>query len=169
MDIILPAFFIVMIIELMLSISWNIVYFNFGIPIFIYEIPHNYVEIENKNSIEIQNLVESNAYNSLIFNQQTNNSIAFREVLMSGESKLPSIPIMRGNIKYTERGKVKVTGYIYWSLILFFLLYISLLMNVKDEENIDILLVLFPMVIFWDFFRQKKKYIRIAEIAAGKS
>jgi hypothetical protein len=169
MEQIFPIVIIIAIVEMILSAMWSKFYFSVGIPIFVYEIPNNFAVSDRKNAHDLGNAMLDTKYAPMKFKQLSKNTIAFRESYWSGFFKRSYTPVMHGNLQYTERGKIKVTGLVNWFTVAFSIMFFSLPFTWGSEDPIIFIFPIFLVALIgWIFFTQKKRYINIAEIASGK-
>ena len=160
---------IVTIVEMILSTIWNKIYFIVGIPIFVHEIPIKFIGSDRNSALAIEYAMPDTKYAPMKFRQLSRNTIAFRESNWNGFFKNSYTPVMHGNLQYTERGNIKVTGLVNWFIIVFSFLFFYLSFRWSDENPIIFVFPLFLVVVLsWNICTQKKRFINIAEIASGK-
>lgn len=161
MNELIPIFLIsLLLLESILLLSWNSIYFRFGIPIYVKRIP--FFGSLNK-PFDVQYLGENfkGVYvPTMFFRELSSQECAFREKLWNFRI-FSYIPVMRGLIKGDEEKKsLFIVGYINWYVVFFviFALSSALFSSFPSWTPLLILAVLF-------YFIQASRFKQIAEVA----
>jgi hypothetical protein len=146
----------VLVAEVILSMTWNRVYFTFGIPIFIRRIdrPRG---LDDVSLDELPRSAATVAGAPFVFRRLPSGAIAFREKLFGG--MLHYAPLMRGVIRHNAgEASVVVTGLINWTAVALVAFFVVLL----GRGAIDVapyFLVAFGIL----YLIQSLRYSRIAK------
>ncbi len=168
MEIIFPLLLVVALLEIILSVSWNRLYFTVGVPVFSYEVPRTISTYGRKSHSELENAIPESKYIPLKFRRLSENVVGFQESSWPSFTKITYTAVMHGNLKYTDRGIVKVTGLVNWFPVVFSISFCFLTIGTGSNSPIAYVFPLFLVAILtWIYVVQKKRFIEVAEIAAG--
>ncbi|MBN1254667.1 MAG: hypothetical protein JXA50_05275 [Deltaproteobacteria bacterium] len=154
------------------SSQWSYRYFTTGIPIFrrVLRLAHVSERILDNGSLTnyFQKVSSVFALPSLIFHELTPSQIAFRERIFE-ITTWSSPPVMRGLMRFNkENGLLEIIGYLNWYVLVFYILYLSIVLYVWDIAELsttDVVLYIFiyPFLMFcfcyfWHMFQFNKVY-----------
>jgi hypothetical protein len=105
-----PGMILVAVVEIILSSTWNVVYFKYGLPVFrrSYDtIPGHY---KVPSVADLEAVLKSRFSHSVVFKQLDSHEYAFREKAFEF-TWFHATPVMHGLLRWhPESGKVTVVG-----------------------------------------------------------
>jgi hypothetical protein len=108
-----------LLIESILLLSWNRIYFRFGIPIFVKRIPFFGSLDEPFDAQYLEDNFEGVYVPNIFFRKISSKECAFREKLWNFRI-FSYIPVMRGLIRGDEGKKsLCIIGYVNWYVVIF--------------------------------------------------
>ena len=149
MELLFPAVFLIAILELIVSGTWQKFYFTSGIPIF-----KQSIRLSSPAELSVDSLNEQfqgGWCDPLRFREISRHNIAFREALFHFSFfKMNYTPVMHGLIRYDERSKeLHVIGFANWFAPLFIIVFIATAASFRGADaGIDIMFTLFPIGLF---------------------
>ena len=147
MEALFPVIFVIAIAELIVSGTWQKLYFTTGIPVFKKTVRLS--ESPELSSDGLNERFSGGFWGPLCFKPMSSNQIAFREAFFCFRL-MNYTPVMHGLIRYDERMKeLQVIGFVNWFAPLFIVLFIAMESSFPNsEEGIDIMFTVFPIGLF---------------------
>ncbi|MCS3747630.1 hypothetical protein FHY18_003241 [Xanthomonas arboricola] len=108
---------VVMVIEGVLSISWNRLYFGWGLPVFRRRIPASRQALDCFSLAQVEHALEQSRWPELRFHPLSGHVYAFRETFLVIVGPVYP-PIMRGRIAVDRRQReITITGDCSWTVV----------------------------------------------------
>jgi hypothetical protein len=164
-------FLAVVIAESLLSVTWNPLYFRWGIPIYVRKIKRqNYADIiPRAHDIEAA-IPKGGRWTDFLVCNLDSREFAFREKLWEySKSGLRYSPVMRGVLRFDPvMNQVTVIGHLNWFLAL--LVLIALVAFAPQEDKVFFLFVLLFLggYMFSFFWIQRSRFDKVVEVAASQ-
>lgn len=146
-------------LEVILQLAWNPLYFNFGISVFNERIP---AAAEIRSRLKLNSLERDVATDTgfqLVFHTLPDGSVAFREsyLLSSGSHYYP---VMRGRVIVDAKQRiVRVVGLCNWNVLC---ISLSLLPMIALLPKATPMLLILPLF-FYSYWVQRRKFLSVAE------
>ncbi|WP_311239059.1 MULTISPECIES: hypothetical protein [unclassified Xanthomonas] len=108
---------VVIAIEGVLSISWNRMYFGWGLPVFRRRIPASRQALDCFSLAQVEQALDQSRWPELRFHPLSEHVYAFRETFLVIIGPMYP-PIMRGHIAVDRRHReIIITGYCNWTMV----------------------------------------------------
>lgn len=169
LEILMIALGLIMILELILSSSWNYFYFKSGFPIFRKEIYNeNHISKDSININELEYEFSKSVAPSIKFRKIADNEIGFREQIFQF-SLFSYTPIMHGRIIIDEPFRqVRIKGQTNWYILTFPLVFLSFFPFSSSEvgfTSFNLVPVLFLLGVFVIlYFIQATRFKKVAKL-----
>jgi hypothetical protein len=161
----IPTFIAVGIIETLLWLTWNPVYFRTGIPLFVVS-----ARVPKRSELPTARVMEASTpddgYSSLLFRDLGANTYAFREKVFD-KGKKSYGPVVRGLLKFeVPTGKLSVKGYVNWYTLYFCYLTVRLPLEWYGLQLMAFFPMLLVALLIGSIYRtQKRRFATIGKVA----
>lgn len=158
MESLIPFIILIGIIEMIVSGSWQALYFKIGVP--IYKKSLLLTNPPKLSSEELSERFKAGIFNPILFKQLSPHELIFRESFFSFRL-MNYTPVMHGSIQYKD-GELKITGMANWFALAFLLSFIITGSDFGHDLEYSLLFMVFPIGIFaLLYFIQMKRFNKI--------
>jgi len=162
------AILLLLIVEWILQLTWNRLYYTTGIRLFTWETQVSVPMTVLPTDDDLRRQFADSPLRLLLFRSLDPNHIAFRENAW-GNGRRSSRAVMHGLMEFDpDRSAVRVIGYLNWSMMLAVLLAVLWIVHIEVKAPILIVFTLSLAVGGWMLLRQKRDFIAVAEFVVDK-
>ena len=155
---------VIVVIEMIVSGTWQSFYFTMGIP--IYKKTATLTSQTKPSPEDLNGLFSQSMAAPILFKQISDNQVAFREALFSFRI-MNYTPVMHGLIQYSP-GEVQVIGLANWFAPVFIISFIAISISFMGPSGSGLLFVAFPIALFAALYLiQYKRFKKVYDILAG--
>jgi len=161
-EVLFITFLLIFVLELILNCTWISFYFRYGIPIFKYEVKRPTLKPLQCDNKEMEKAIPNSIFDRIIIHRLSDSDFAFRESYSLLEIRFSYPPVMRGSMRLTPSGNIRIVGFLNYFPIFLSILIISSMIG--EQPHVDMLIPVSFLFVFWGI-SYVIQYIRFKTVA----